>query len=40
MSSVVRDRAIAQASIARYPGVTGAIDACAATKAATTTGAM
>ncbi len=40
MSSVVGDRAVAQAT--RYPGAMGtvvAIDACAATKAATT-GAM
>jgi len=38
MSSVVGDRAVAQAD--RYPDVTGGIDACAATKAATTLGAM
>jgi len=38
MSSVVGERAVAQAD--RYPGVTEAIDVCAATKAATTAGAM
>jgi len=38
MSSVVGDRAVAQAT--RYPGAMGAIDASAATTAATTAGAM
>jgi len=38
MSSVVGDRAVAQAD--RYAGVTRAINFCAATKAATTAGAM